>query len=295
MEVSSFMSDSPFIFEANAQNFAQVVIQNSHQIPVLVDFWADWCQPCKSLMPVLAKLADEYQGAFILVKVNTDQNQELAMQFGVRSLPTVKLFKGGQPVDEFMGALPEAEVRKFINKHRTRQTEPYRQQALAMHQAGEVEAAIDLMKQVIQHEPDFHEATLELADMLLQQGSADDAEALLASVPDQPDFAAQLKQLQADIMMARLQAQASGEDTSELEQKLADNPDDLETMLNLARVRVGNGDTEGGLELYLAVMRKDASFGDAAGKQGLLDTFELLGSGNPLVKKYRTKMFSLLY
>lgn len=289
------MSQSPFIFEANTQNFAQV-LQNSHQLPVLVDFWADWCQPCQMLMPVLAKLADEYQGAFILVKVNADENQELTAQFGVRSLPTVKLFKNGEVADEFSGVLPEEEIRKFIDKHRTRQTEPYRQQALMMQEQGDLDGAVDLMSQVMQHEPDFHEAGVELAAMLLAKGELDQAETHLNAVPEDDEAtAAQRKQLAADIKMARLQEQASGEDTSELEQRLADNPDDLTTMLELAKVRIAQGDAEAGLALYLKVMQKDAAFEDGAGRQGLLDTFELLGGGNPLVKKYRIKMFSLLY
>lgn len=288
------MSDSPFIFEANAQTFAQV-LQHSHQVPVMVDFWADWCEPCKMLMPVLEKLANEYQGGFVLVKVNADENQELVAQLGVRSLPTIKLFKGGEPVDEFTGVLPEEEVRKFINKHRTRQTEPYRQQALAMQQAGDLDGAVDLMAQVIQHEPDFYEAALELTGMLITQGRLDDADALLQTVPDDGETAAQVKQLQADIKMARLQEEASGEDTSELEQKLVDNPDDLTTMLELAKIKLAQGDSESALELYLTVMKKDPAFEGGAGRQGLIDTFELLGTANPLVKTYRGKMFSLLY
>lgn len=288
------MSDSPFIFEANAQTFAQV-LQHSHQVPVLVDFWADWCQPCKTLMPVLAKLADEYKGGFVLVKVNADENQELVAQLGVRSLPTIKLFKGGEVVDEFTGALPEEEIRKFINKHRTRQTEPYRQQALAMQQSGDLDGAVDLMTQVLQHEPDFYEASVELVGMLLAQGKVDEADALLQTVPESDETAAQVKQLQADIKMARLQAEASGEDTSELEQKLADNPDDLAIMLELAKVRLAQGDSEAALELYLTVMKKDPAFGEGAGRQGLINTFELLGTASPLVKTYRGKMFSLLY
>ncbi|MEZ5449962.1 MAG: thioredoxin [Thiolinea sp.] len=289
------MADSPFIFEATTQNFADLVLQNSYQVPVLVDFWADWCQPCQMLMPVLAKLADEYRGAFILAKVNTDQHQQLAAQFGVRSLPTVMLFKDGKPADQFMGALPEAEIRKFINKHRSRQTEPYRQQALALQEAGDLEAAIDLMTQVVQHEPDFYEAVLELTGMLLQQGELDAAETWLQSVPAEGELAEAVHQLQADLKMARLQQQASGEDSSELEQRLADNPDDLEAMLELARLRLAQGNAEAALELYLAVMKKDRSFQEDAGRQGLMNTFELLGAASPLVKKYRGKMFSLLY
>lgn len=288
------MADSPFIFEVNAQNFEQAVLANSYQVPVLVDFWADWCQPCQMLMPILSKLADEYQGAFALAKVNSDENQELSQQYGVRSLPTVKVFKNGEVVDEFMGVQQESEIRALIDKHRMRQTEPYRQQALQMHQAGELDAAIDLMTQVIEHEPDFYEAVGELAGMLLEKGDTEKAELMLQSIPEGAVPAEQVQAMQNAAKMAALQAEASGEDTSELEQKLADNPDDLEAMLALAKIRVAQGQADEGLALYLGVMQRDRGFQDDAGRQGLLDTFELLGD-DPLVKKYRGKMFSLLY
>ena len=110
------MAESPFIVEVTKENYAEVM-QASFQVPVLMDFWASWCQPCHALMPVLAKLAEEYQGKFILGKLNTEAEQEIAAQFGIRSIPTVKLFQDGQPVDEFMGALPEQAVRQFLGKH----------------------------------------------------------------------------------------------------------------------------------------------------------------------------------
>ena len=111
------MADSSFIYDVTVENFQQVVLQTSMNRPVLVDFWAEWCNPCKSLMPTLAKLADEYQGKFILAKVNTEEQQQLAAHFGIRSIPCVKLFLKGEMVDEFMGALPEPEVRSFIDKY----------------------------------------------------------------------------------------------------------------------------------------------------------------------------------
>ena len=289
------MADSPFIFEANTQNFAQVVIQNSRQVPVLVDFWADWCQPCKTLMPILSKLIDEYRGAFILVKVNTDQNQALAAQLGVRSLPTVKLFKDGKIVDEFMGALPEAEVRKFLNKHRTRPTEPYRQQALMMQEQGDLAGAMNLMQQVLEHEPDFYEAALDFAGMLLASGETDQAEAMINQVPETALAPELIQKLRADIKLARLKAQSEGQDTSDLEARIAQNPSDYAAMLELAKIRIAQGQTEQGLELYFRVMKADRSFGEDAGKQGLIASFDLLGAAHPLVKKYRSKMFSLLY
>lgn len=289
------MADSPYIFEANTQNFAQLVIQNSRQVPVLVDFWADWCQPCKTLTPILTKLIEEYRGAFILVKVNTDQNQALASQLGVRSLPTVKLFKDGKIVDEFMGALPEAELRKFLNKHRIRPTEPYRQQALMMQEEGDLEGAMNLMGQVLQHEPDFHEAALDLAAMLLVAGDTNQAEAMVNQVPEASVAPELIQKLRADIKLARLKEQSEGQDTSELEQRIAQNPKDYAAMIELAKIRVAQSRTEEGLELYLKVMKADRSFGEDAGRQGLIASFDLLGANDPLVKKYRSKMFSLLY
>lgn len=289
------MADSPYIFDATPQNFQQLVLENSHQVPVLVDFWADWCQPCKTLMPMLAKLADEYRGGFILVKVNTDQHQQLAAQFGVRNLPTVKVIKGGRIVDEFMGVQPESEIRKIINRHRVRPTEPYRQQALQMYETGNLEGAVQLMEQVVQHEPDFYEAVVELAGMLIQQNRAQEAEFMLQTIPPDAIDNEILSQLLAEAKKARLQEQVSGVDTSALEQRLAANPDDLDAMLELAKIRIATDDIEAGLELYFTVHKKNSNYQDGAGKQGLFSTFELIGAKNPLVKKYRNKLFSLIY
>ena len=110
------MSDSPHIIDVTRENFAEVM-QASFEVPVLMDFWAGWCQPCQVLMPILAKLAGDYQGKFLLGKVNTEEQQEIAAQFGIRGIPNVKLFRDGQPVDEFTGALPEQAVREFLDKH----------------------------------------------------------------------------------------------------------------------------------------------------------------------------------
>lgn len=289
------MADSPYIFEATPQNFQQLVIEASYQVPVFVDFWADWCQPCKMLLPVMTKLVNEFKGAFIIVKVNTDQHQSIAAQFNVRSLPTVKIFKQGRVVDEFMGALPESEIRPFITRHRARRTEPYRQQALSLYDSGDVEAALNLLQQVLQHEPDFYEAAVDLATLYIDQGRIPEAEQLIQTIPAdaiEPDI---LKQLQNEIRMAKLKSEAGEADTLQWEQRLAANPDDLEAMLALAKLKIATGDIEGGLELYFTVHRKDSNFQEGAGKKGLFETFELIGSANPLVKRYRNKLFSLLY
>lgn len=288
------MAESPYIFEATPQNFQQIM-ETSHQVPILVDFWADWCQPCKMLLPILTKLVNEYQGGFVLVKVNSDQQQQLAAQFGVRNLPTVKIIKNGKIVDEFVGVQPESEIRKLIDRHRTRKTEPYRQQALDMYNTGDIVGATQLMEQVLQHEPDFHEAAIELAGMLIQQERVDEAESLLEAIPPDAVDNQVISELLTEVKRAKLQAQVVGVDTSALEQRLAEKPDDLATMLELAKIRVAMGEIEAGLELYFTVHKKDSKFEDGAGKQGLFNTFELIGNTNPLVKKYRNKLFALLY
>lgn len=288
------MADSPFIFEANESNFEQVM-QHSHRVLVLVDFWAEWCQPCKTLMPILSKIVNDLQGQVIMVKVNSDQNQNLAAQFGVRSIPTVKFIKGGKVVDEFMGVQPAEKIQQMIKKHRIRPTEPYRQQALALYQAGEVDNALNLLQQVLQHEPDFAEAKADLATMLLAQEQIEAAEVLVSEIPEGEIPADQLNQLKADIRLAKLQQAAGNLDTSALEARIQANAQDWDAYLELAQVLIAHGEYEQGLENYLIVMRKNPTYNEGAGRKGLLSTLELLGPKNPLVKKYRSKMFSLLY
>lgn len=288
------MADSPFIFEANESNFEQV-LQYSYQKLVLVDFWAEWCQPCKTLMPILSKIVNDLQGQVIMVKVNSDQNQNLATQFGVRSIPTVKFIKNGKVVDEFMGVQPAEKIQQIIKKHRIRPTEPYRQQAITLHQQGQVDDAINLLQQVLQHEPDFAEAKADLAGILLAQGHVEAAEELVNEIPEGEVPADQLTQLKADIRLAKLQAAAGDSDTSALEARIQANPEDWDAYLELAQALIAAGEYEQGLENYLTVMRKNPTYNEGAGRKGLLSTLELLGPKNPLVKKYRSKMFSLLY
>jgi putative thioredoxin len=287
------MSESPYIFEANQENFAQLLQEKSQEAPVLVDFWADWCQPCQMLMPILANLAEEMQGAFILIKVNSDENQELAMQYGVRSLPTVKVFKHGEVVDEFMGVQPEPVIRSLINKHRSRPSEALRKQAHVLQQNGYLEEATDLMTKVVETEPDYYDAVLDLVELLIAQGKTENLSFTLDTIPEDQVDAERITHLRSQLKLADMKAQAGDVDT--LEAKHTKKPNDLETMLELAKTYMAIDKTEDGLELYLKVMQTDRQFGDDAGRKGLLEAFDVLGAGNPLVKTYRNKMFSLLY
>ena len=284
------MADSPYIFEVTADNFSQVVLQGSQQTPVLVDFWADWCQPCRMLMPVLGKLAEEYKGQFILAKVNSDENQALAQQYGVRSLPTVKLFKQGQPVDEFMGALPEGQVREFLDRHIERESDKLLDQAMAMLAAGDQETALTLLRKANDMDPGRARLAVPLARLLIDKGDAGEAEALLKALPaderDSADAAALLAQLE-------FSQQASGlPDRETLEQQA--EAGDLKARLQLANKLVAEGEYEAAMNHLLTIMQKDRGFEDDIGRKTLLKIFDMLGD-DPLVEQYRRKMFNYLY
>ena len=285
------MADSPFIKEVNTENFAEIVTQGSMQQPILVDFWADWCAPCRALMPVLSKLAEEYGGKFILAKVNSDENQQLAQQFGVRSLPTVKLFKGGAPVDEFMGALPESQVREFLERHIERESDRMITAAEEAAATGDLDRALTLLKQANELDPGRPAVITALAQLLTEKGELEQAEQLLKSLPladrDSPEVAAML----AELEFARA---GGGESAEVLEAKLADNPDDTETRYQLALTLLARKQFEPAMQQLLTIMQKDRQFQDDAARKTLLKTFDMLGD-DPLVTQYRRKMFNLLY
>jgi putative thioredoxin len=285
------MAESPFIVEVTRENYPQVM-EASFQVPVLVDFWASWCQPCQVLMPVLARLAEEYQGRFLLGKVNTEEQPEIAGQFGIRSIPTVKLFRDGQPVDEFLGALPEKAVRAFLDRHVARESDAVVDKARQSLADGDADGAIALLTEARDTDPDNPRVTLVLAQAQAASGDVAAAEATLDSLPvdeqGQPEAAALRSQLFFEGQLA------GAPDAVELEARLAADPDDHEARFQLALRKVLDRDYEAAVELLLALMQKDRGFGDDAGRRGLLKVFELLGD-DPRVGAYRRRMAGLLH
>jgi putative thioredoxin len=285
------MADSPYIIDVTRENYAQVM-EASFEVPVLIDFWASWCQPCQALMPVLAKLAEEYQGKFLLGKLNTEEQQEIAAQFGIRSIPNVKLFRNGQPVDEFMGALPERAVREFLDRHVARESDTSVQQARERLAAGDADAAIALLSAAREADPDNPRVAVALAGAQAAAGDVAAAEATLDGLPANEQVKPEVAALRSHLYFEGRVAGAPA--TTELEASLAADPDDHEARFQLALRKVVEQDYDVAMELLLELMKKDRGFGDDAGRNTLLKVFELLGD-DPRVNQYRRRMASLLY
>lgn len=287
------MSDLPYIFDVTAAEFQTRVIDASFQTPVLVDFWAEWCGPCRTLKPMLEQITESYGGKLQLAKVNTDVEDQLASHFGIRSLPTVMLVINGAPVDQFMGALPESKVREFLEKHIVSEVQALRKQAREQADAGAIEQAINLLKQANAIEPNNADILIDLAEIVSNMGDHDQAMQIINALPMDVATRKDVKELKARIHLA--QHAGDGPSVEELQARITADENDLDAREQLASRCAMTQDYECALAQFFAIMQRDRQYKDDAGRRGLLDTFELLGSDHALTKIWRRKMFGLLH
>ncbi|MDI5919624.1 tetratricopeptide repeat protein [Halomonas sp. LR5S13] len=282
--------DAEMIIDVDAGNIQQL-LETSMQVPVLLDCWAPWCEPCKNLMPILEKLAREYQGAFILAKLNIDENQEIAGQLGVRSVPDVKLISQGGLVDHFQGALPEKQVREWLGRYFPAPEEapqsPEDQAAEALA-AGDAATARSIYEELVQQYPQHLPYQVELARALVADGQAEQARTLLDNLPPEERDAAPARGVRASIEFG--EQAPSAEELAALEGR-----DDSEAHYKRALRQVADGQYEAGLDALLALMKRDRAYGDDAARRTLLQVFDALGADHPLTVAYRRKLFALLY
>ena len=286
-------SDHAHVFDATAGNFEAEVLKASLQTPVLVDFWATWCGPCKQLGPILEKLAAEYNGAFRLAKVDVDAEQQLGAAFQIRSIPTVMLVKDGQLVDGFPGALPEGQLREFLKHHGIEPAEPPAEASaeVADETPPDPHAEVLRLRKAVEAAPEQDGLKLDLALALLATGHAHEAEQLLDALPANLATDDRAVKARARLGFAALLQDAPPPQV--LEAALAAHPDDLRARHLLGVQQIVSGQPEAGLEQFLEMLRRNRGFEDGLPKRSLIDAFRILDDED-LVGRYRRRMASVL-
>ena len=280
------------VVDIDQNNAQQYLIDESFNRPVVVDFWADWCAPCKQLMPLLEKLADEYAGAFLLAKINADEQQGISQQLGVRSLPTVMVFKDGQPVDGFSGAQPETAVREMLQKHLPSPWDAKVAEATELLDQGDTAGAIALLRASWEESDKLLDITLAYAGALVEANRLDEAEDVLNEVR-LVDRDALHEQLMAQIELKR-EAGKSPE-IEALESELASDESNHAVRVKLAVQLTTGAHYRDALEHLLVVLRADRDWNNGEAKRLYLDTIASIGKGDPLAAEYQRKLFSILY
>jgi putative thioredoxin len=278
-------------FDVSEENFEAEVLEGSNRVPVLVDFWAEWCGPCKVLGPVLEKLAEEYAGEFMLAKVNVDENPSLAAAFGIQGIPAVKLFRDGELASEFTGALPEPMLREFLSKFLPSAADKEAREAERLEQAEKFSEAKAIYQAILITDPNHAKSLLGLGRILMNEGDTDAALEQLDKISIVAD-----ERKEAEPLIARLKLQSGGaQNEAELRVKVKANPDDLEARFELAQTLAGVEKYEEALKEFLHVVKTDRNFHDDGAREAIIRIFEVLGSDDPLTDKYRSELAKVLF
>jgi putative thioredoxin len=291
MAASDTMSSA--VIEVSDRDFRQTVIEQSRRVPVVVDFWAPWCGPCRMIGPVLERLAAEANGAWILAKLNVDHNPQTASRYGIQGIPAVKGFRNGQVVSEFVGAVPEPQIRRFVDQLVPSAADTMAAEAKRLEAAGNLAQAETAYRHALRSDATHPAALLGLGRVLFQRDLFDEALATLQRVP-----LGKLERQEAEGWIAkasfRQEAALSGGEV-EARRRLAANPNDLDARLALAAAMAAKGSYREALEGYLEVVRRDRGAFRQQARQAMLSLFTLLGDEHELTKEYRPQLAMLLF
>jgi len=283
---------SPWIIDGRLETFEQDVLERSHQVPVVVDFWATWCGPCQQLTPVLEKLAQEYNGRFLLVKVNVDEQPEIAAGFGVQSIPHVFAIRDGQMANQFMGALPEDQLRVWLDSFLPSRYDELIAEAAGL-EASDARAAEEKYRAALEEKPDESAAKIGLARVLLAQHRDHESSQILQELEARGYLEPEAENVKAELELRAAAEEAGG--VAECRAAVAADPENLELQLKLADALAAAHKYDEALEICLQLVQKDkATMGEPA-RETMVKIFQLLGSGSTLAQEYRRKLAVALY
>jgi len=286
------------IKHTDTAGFMADVIEASADVPIIVDFWAPWCGPCKQLTPIIEKLVKQYAGKVRLVKINVDENQELAGQFRVQSIPAVYAFKGGRPVDGFMGALPESQIKQFIDRLTGGAGSPVDgalAEAETLATEGQNEEALGIYQEILAQDPTHVKALAGALRCYIALGQLDMARDVLAKLPAQIKNTPEIQGVQSALDLKEATSNTDAAEIDTLIAKVAADPKDMQARLDLAMARYGAGDSEKAVEDLLDMVKADRAWNEEAARKQLVKFFEAFGPADPLTRSGRRRLSAILF